>query len=737
MAAASPPSVTELVRSLHRKDPLRNWVSLESRALLPHLSLETPPDGKSQIHVLLCVPSTQGVPVWPWGLVSWSWPEGEVLATHDLRAHLPPAESPTLVREYLASPDYLATVDQALATGNPPPSLPEPLHVLYRMALATAQQDPEVPQATSEPESARPSADLNPDDGVHLVNLLTRTRQLLDECGQESLTKEWQRIRARLLAPQFSVVVAGEFSRGKSSFLNQLLSRSLLPTSQIPGKAPLTRIAYDLECSAALLLPDGSRQNVALDELAYLGKDTKDGLTPGVLTVLVDDPWLKDHRLQLVDTPGFGVADDDRTALTLAAISSADAVLFAVSATMPLSLSEQGFFEQCVLSQQIPHIAALVTRLDQVRPVDRPAVLAHIRRKLPPEVPLWTAQEAPLESGSSHLVVANGLDAIRTHISTWSQSPTLHDLRRSQIITQLAALLAELNTVLSDQHDLLALTIEDEAEGLAAAKKAQQRQQLSWGELRIELTERQSRICHWLQQRLQKQADEITHNLTYALQRTPLPAQWWEQDLPLLLRRELATLSRALDPELQKRVTLDVQWVSTYVLNQLSWKLHFSAPGSLVQETVTTSSEPSGLENLSRKRLYMRLAFGAATVASFALFGPLGMAMSIGTGILNEQIMSLSADKQREVLATKLGPLIQQALEEASADIAHRLRKVYDKMLAESKEQEARWKEAQLVAANAIHDNQDLPNQLTLVTRQLEMLAAIRSELDPSPRKDP
>ena len=57
----------------------------------------------------------------------------------------------------------------------------------------------------------------------------------------------------------FTVAVVGEFSRGKSSFVNHLLERKILPVSNLPTTAMMTRIRHRKEEKIAVYNDKGQR----------------------------------------------------------------------------------------------------------------------------------------------------------------------------------------------------------------------------------------------------------------------------------------------------------------------------------------------------------------------------------------------------------------------------------------------------------------------------------------------
>lgn len=95
-----------------------------------------------------------------------------------------------------------------------------------------------------------------------LFEFTERTVLSLDEPG---LTKEWNRVRRLLDAPSFSVVVAGEFNRGKTTLVNRL-SGTTLPTGDLPTTAMLTQIVYGEKEMLTFTDKNGNVERMEADE---------------------------------------------------------------------------------------------------------------------------------------------------------------------------------------------------------------------------------------------------------------------------------------------------------------------------------------------------------------------------------------------------------------------------------------------------------------------------------------
>ena len=93
----------------------------------------------------------------------------------------------------------------------------------------------------------------------------------------EETGKKLEESRKKLESRNFSVGILGEFKRGKSSFINALLGREILPVDALPTTATLNRITYGALPRAYLRYKDEKVEEVEIGELSrYVTKLTQE-----------------------------------------------------------------------------------------------------------------------------------------------------------------------------------------------------------------------------------------------------------------------------------------------------------------------------------------------------------------------------------------------------------------------------------------------------------------------------
>lgn len=150
-------------------------------------------------------------------------------------------------------------------------------------------------------------------------------------------------LSARLRERRLRVLVAGEAKRGKSTLVNALLGRAVLPAGVTPLTALATTVRYGTDPGARAVFADGHAEHFplsALEDLVTERRNPGNRRNLGSVTVMVDAPLLS-HGIELVDTPGTGSVYAHNTAAAEAALETMDATIFVLTADPPASASER------------------------------------------------------------------------------------------------------------------------------------------------------------------------------------------------------------------------------------------------------------------------------------------------------------------------------------------------------------------------------------------------------------
>ncbi|MGH3174911.1 MAG: dynamin family protein [Streptosporangiaceae bacterium] len=178
-----------------------------------------------------------------------------------------------------------------------------------------------------------------PNDENSLTSALNELAALGTDLDREQLVA----LVDRLDAARLRVLVAGEAKRGKSTLVNALLGREVLPAGVTPLTAVTTTVRYGDDERAEVRFLDGQAEKHPLAALADLVTERGNpGNRRGIadVTVYLAAPMLA-GGVELVDTPGTGSVFEWDTEAAHEALRSMDVAVFVLTADPPVSASER------------------------------------------------------------------------------------------------------------------------------------------------------------------------------------------------------------------------------------------------------------------------------------------------------------------------------------------------------------------------------------------------------------
>ncbi len=179
-----------------------------------------------------------------------------------------------------------------------------------------------------------------------------------------------------------NIAVLGRFKAGKSSFLNHLLGRRLLPVGVIPVTTVVTEVQYGSREKAEILFLDGRTEQITVERIGEVISERENPENcKQVWRVRVDLPAMERYRgIRLVDTPGLDSVLEHNTDASMEWLPNVGLALVAVGVDTPLSQHDVELIRN--LSRFTPHIALLLTKVDVLDEGDRAQVQDFVQEQL-------------------------------------------------------------------------------------------------------------------------------------------------------------------------------------------------------------------------------------------------------------------------------------------------------------------------------------------------------------------
>lgn len=207
---------------------------------------------------------------------------------------------------------------------------------------------------------------------------------------EEALYQQLRQMKETLDKEDFEVVVAGEFSSGKSTFLNALLQERLLPSGVTPTTTVLSRIEYADEESYQLVMMDGKEKIISAEQFQQFTAnqmDDQQGTIERIRHVTIGYPtvFCKDD-IVLIDSPGTNDTSIVREEITNTFIPQSDAVILLMHAEQILPESTMHFLQR-ILSEDIRKIFFVINFKDTVDPSAYDEIFNYAKERIEQVVP--------------------------------------------------------------------------------------------------------------------------------------------------------------------------------------------------------------------------------------------------------------------------------------------------------------------------------------------------------------
>lgn len=202
------------------------------------------------------------------------------------------------------------------------------------------------------------------------------------EAGTVSVLKELQQDMENDF---FTVVVLGEFKRGKSTFINALLQDELLPVDVLPETATINALMYNDTPTVQVVMNDGREEKgeATREYLQRFSARQEQNLANDVKYIKIGYPSeILKNKLVIVDTPGVDDINESRSEVTYRFIPKANAVIFLLDAKSPLKKTEKDFIDTKLLPLGLDTILFAANKYDAVDGDEEEDFLEDLRIRL-------------------------------------------------------------------------------------------------------------------------------------------------------------------------------------------------------------------------------------------------------------------------------------------------------------------------------------------------------------------
>lgn len=566
----------------------------------------------------------------------------------------------------------------------------------------------------------------------------------LNEVGFTGLANDMAGLYRLASNKRFTVAFVGEFSRGKSTLINCILNKDILPVANLPTTALLTRIVYgDTPCMTVC-----SKDGKKIKELP-VRQESWEGLTAsnfgekepeGMVIVEYPDKWLGEYAIDFLDTPGAGDLEEKRAMVIERAMVNADAAIIAIDANKALSQTEQLFIQQKIMSRGVPFVALAVTKLDLIKPNERGEVLSFLVKRLKMlklSMPIIVADDT-IDIPDLDFIKKNniqiGLRKLKGIIVAWMANENRRTLMEKWLTINSLSILNSARAFLLQQKQILDAKDVEKEKIIRQRNNALSEVHSRWEYLRGEMEKR----CGICTEAFRKTAEEagktIVENLQHEVDRQPNPKDWLEKEYSYRVKRELSAISLSLDNLIAKRVTTDMHWLNSELNKQFKEIVGMEVSALMSKEDFQPTVDDQAIKLKSLKDQSVKatvvtsvVTLGAALMLGVAGGAPLILAtMGVGTAatIISRKAIEKEGNEQKETIKRLIAEQIPIVISEASSGSSTKIKIIYNDIISESHNTESRWMSAQrsLIRSSVEGQGKDVKDTISKKMSTIENL---------------
>lgn len=192
--------------------------------------------------------------------------------------------------------------------------------------------------------------------------------KILNEYHKKMAIDTINELFSKLSSNQTTIMVCGEFKRGKSTFINALLDMSLCPTDEHIATSTVSIIKYGEKQKVTRFYDteDGVKEEIIeYEKINQFAKGSNLEIDNTIMLVIeVPCNRLKDG-LTIIDTPGVGGLNPRHRFLTLSAIPKTDTIFYMVSVGEPMTTIELDFLKKDILPKSKAY-KVILNRVDEL-----------------------------------------------------------------------------------------------------------------------------------------------------------------------------------------------------------------------------------------------------------------------------------------------------------------------------------------------------------------------------------
>ena len=275
---------------------------------------------------------------------------------------------------------------------------------------------------------------ITPSFDESLSGLVQKTQYiLLDEkmSPSKELVSKISSLHVRVKEPM-RVAITGQFSSGKSTFLNALLSKNILPTGITPVTSKVNYIKYGDELKIKIRYMDGREEFQSVEHIAKFTDQRGEVEEIEYLTLYVPLALLRE--IEFVDTPGLNSQAITDTTTTQKVLKEVDGIIWLSLIDNAGKLSEAKVLEEYLNEYQNKSLCVL-NQKDKFSKEQVVQTTDYVKKSFAEffceVIPISAKQALESRSHDKNLLIEEELESFLATLSKDIKSNSLQDIKGS------------------------------------------------------------------------------------------------------------------------------------------------------------------------------------------------------------------------------------------------------------------------------------------------------------------
>ncbi|WP_338782370.1 dynamin family protein [Metabacillus sp. FJAT-52054] len=182
----------------------------------------------------------------------------------------------------------------------------------------------------------------------------------------------------------YTIMVIGEFKHGKSTFVNALLGKDLMPRDVTPTTATINAVFHSEKSALQVLKIDGQIENKELtsEQLNGYTASADFNIEEIKYLKLFTDAALLKNKVVLIDTPGVNDINQQRSDITFQFLPRADVIIYMTSMDAAIKQTEKTFIQEFLLKNGHDKIIFAANFMDRIDDEELDDTIDYIERRI-------------------------------------------------------------------------------------------------------------------------------------------------------------------------------------------------------------------------------------------------------------------------------------------------------------------------------------------------------------------